>query len=770
MAAFDRLGMAPELVQAVEDMEWLLPTDIQAEGIPLILGGGDVLMAAETGSGKTGAFSLPVLQVVHETLRETSRAPPPLQPRSSSSDAASASAVALVQMNGWDRDTAFAVAPDGLLCQAREEHGWAGGRATHGCCVGGRAYYEVTVTDEGLCRVGWSTLTASRNLGTDASGIGYGGTGKASWARQFNTYGEPFGQGDVIGCLLDRVRNTCEFSRNGKRFGTAFKLPPELSRPGAAVLFPAAVLKNAELKFNFGASPFAHQPAAAASDSASDIAFPSLGAPLDAAHVATASAAAAAAARPSSQRKAGGARTPLALILEPSRELAEQTRAQVNLFKKYLKAPQLQETLLTGGINAKDQLRDLASGCDIVVGTPGRVQDFAQTGKLDLSQVQFFVLDEVDGLLDGGHSGVIDTLYKLLPKESPATGRRLQLVVASATLHSPAVKRLANTLMFHPTWVDLKGQDAVPDTVHHTVVRIDPSSDASWRGDQIDGLRTDGVHARDGKPFAVADAGAGIALQREATSLGVKILKYKYVRAAIDKHKMDQAIIFCRTRVDCDNLETYLNAVGGGAKAMVNEYSCACLHSGRPQQRRDNLEAFKEGRVRFLICTDVAARGIDVRGVPYVINMTLPDEKENYVHRIGRVGRADRMGLAISLVATVEEKVWYHSCPSRGKGCHNTRLRSQGGCCIWYNEQSLLDEVQEHLGCIIPVIDESMEVPVDEFDGKVVYGEKRNVAKSEYKGHADILAPSVRDLADLEDRAQSSFLALKRRKWGELVQ
>ena len=81
-----------------------------------------------------------------------------------------------------------------------------------------------------------------------------------------------------------------------------------------------------------------------------------------------------------------------------------------------------------------------------------------------------------------------------------------------------------------------------------------------------------------------------------------------------------------------------------------------------------------------------------------VINVTLPDEKQNYIHRIGRVGRADRMGLAISLVSKVQEKVWYHTCPSRGKSCNNRLLREEGGCCIWYNEMHYLDEIEEHLG------------------------------------------------------------------------
>ena len=104
-------------------------------------------------------------------------------------------------------------------------------------------------------------------------------------------------------------------------------------------------------------------------------------------------------------------------------------------------------------------------------------------------------------------------------------------------------------------------------------------------------------------------------------------------------------------------MEAYLNKIGGG-KNNNQKYSCTVLHGDRkPHERKANLEMFKQMEVRFLICTDVAARGIDIKGLPFMLNVTLPDEKSNYVHRIGRVGRAERMGLAISLVATVPEKV-----------------------------------------------------------------------------------------------------------------
>ncbi|XP_062591227.1 ATP-dependent RNA helicase DDX1-like, partial [Saccostrea cucullata] len=197
------------------------------------------------------------------------------------------------------------------------------------------------------------------------------------------------------------------------------------------------------------------------------------------------------------------------------------------------------------------------------------------------------------------------------------------------------------------------------------------------------------------------------------------------------------------------------------------KYSCVCLHGDRkPQERKANLQKFKDNKVKYLICTDVAARGIDISGLPYVINVTLPDEKQNYIHRIGRVGRAERMGLAISLVSTVKEKVWYHSnCNTRGRGCYNTNLTDHGGCCIWYDEPKLLEDVQEHLDITIDKVDPSMKVPVNEFDGKVTYGQKRKNTGGTYIGHAASLAPAVKELADLEKRAQTSFIDLKYRKF-----
>lgn len=127
MTAFEEFGVIPELGKAVDDMEWLLPTDVQAEAIPQILGGGDVLMAAETGSGKTGAFCLPILQIVHETLSDIRDGK-----KRKKADGGSTTAPMSYKMSLYDRGSALAVTPDGLRCQSREQRDWHGGRATVG--------------------------------------------------------------------------------------------------------------------------------------------------------------------------------------------------------------------------------------------------------------------------------------------------------------------------------------------------------------------------------------------------------------------------------------------------------------------------------------------------------------------------------------------------------------------------------------------------------------------------------------------------------------
>lgn len=127
MAAFEEMAVLPEIGKAVEEMDWLLPTDVQAEAIPLILGGGDVLMAAETGSGKTGAFCLPIIQIVCETLKE-------IQSGKGQGKVKAQAVSPTWILSVWDRDSAMAITPEGLRCQSREQREWHGCRANKGRC------------------------------------------------------------------------------------------------------------------------------------------------------------------------------------------------------------------------------------------------------------------------------------------------------------------------------------------------------------------------------------------------------------------------------------------------------------------------------------------------------------------------------------------------------------------------------------------------------------------------------------------------------------
>lgn len=532
------------------------------------------------------------------------------------------------------------------------------------CCEiflgSGRFYFESTVTDEGLCRVGWSTEKAYLDIGTDKFSFGFGGTGKKSNNRQFDDYGEAFGIHDVIGCLLDLNSGEISFTKNGKNLGLAFRLNDQMKRE---TFYPAVVLKNAEMLFNFGDTDLKYKipdgyvaVSKASKGNLKANPIDSQTGPVEA--------------------FVSKPNAPQAIIIEPSRELAEQTFQQLEKFKKHLKDPEIRVELLVGGQSSKEQIGAINKGVDIIVATPGRLEDFIAQGHILLSSCRFFVLDEADGLLKQGNAALIDRIHKQIPKLT-ADGSRLQMIVCSATLHDFEVKKMADRLMHFPTWVDLKGEDAVPDTVHHCVVMVDPQTDVSWKNTRQH-VATDDVHAKD-------NVRAGNTTP-ETLSEAVKMLKGEYCIRAIREHKMDRAIIFCRTKIDCDNLEKYFRQLGAA------EFSCVCLHADRsPNERKANLQTFKDKQVKFLICTDVAARGIDVTGLPFMINITLPDEKSNYVHRIGRVGRAERMGLAISLVSSVPEKVWYHGqwCQSRGKGCWNTNLLEKKGCCIWYNEPTV---------------------------------------------------------------------------------
>jgi ATP-dependent RNA helicase DDX1 len=454
---FDSLGLLEELVHAVSDLGWTLPTDVQDEAIPLILGGGDVCVSSETGSGKTAAFCLPMLQCVYETLRDA---------RSSTSkrklDGAGGSlSIVPVRLSVQDRDTACEVTSDGLACSTQGQgQKWCGVRSTYGA-KSGRMYFEVRVKGtsdgSGIVRVGVSTMSAHLELGKDAQGFGYGGTAMKSHANSFTPYGRKYGEGNVVGCLLDLVGKTLSFTVDGETQGVAFELPQDMQ---SAVFFPALSLKNCSVDVNFGQMPFSSLLPEGFRGFCQGI----LGEDIVSAD------------EEECFQQNSGPRKPLAIIMEPVIDLAEQVHQNLDEFLRYIETPKISTQLIVSGINEKVVKQELLRGTDIIVGTPGKLQDFLDKGILDLSRVRFFIIDEADRIVDSIGVAAFMKIFAAVPAGGAGVNR-LQVCFFSATLHSPSVRELSAKICVNPTWVDLKGANAIPDTVHHVVYRLDFARD-----------------------------------------------------------------------------------------------------------------------------------------------------------------------------------------------------------------------------------------------------------------------------------------------------
>lgn len=573
-------------------------------------------------------------------------------------------------------------------------------------------------------------------------------------AGEFEAYGEEYGAGDAIICCLDLDAGMVSYSKNGVPFGPAHQLPPNAP---SLTWYPHVCLKNCAVDLAVRGTGFMWPVPQG---------YTGIGDAPPAQRVAAADAACG----------TGAGRGPMALILEPARDLAEQVYEEVLAFTQHLTSPPLTCALLLGGVSPREQKAILAKGVDVVVGSPGRVEDAVDRGQLVVAGVRHFVLDEADRFTETENLALVTKLYGRLPKGGDGDGR-LQVCLFSATLHSDGVSELAGRVCLNPTWVDLKGKDHVPDSVHHVVVVADPAHAAlpgarrkAAKLAALPPVLTDAVH-RGGDVERKTALPPG---DKDASSEALKRLKPQLLIELIDAFAMSQCLIFCRTNLDCDLLERFLVAAGGGSsfrgrveKGKEGLYSCCVLAGMRSMdERRANLEAFKEGDVRLLVCTDVAARGIDIKGLPYVVNMTLPDPDENYIHRIGRVGRAECVGLAISIVAAprVRERVWYCQ-KSKKPPQKDTRDYAKGGNCLWYDEPGLLKKIEQRLGgetiaVVTPetgfALPEGMKVGVEY--GAV--GGGRPAEQLESAKHAGWLTTRVSELQEVEKAAQDSYLKL----------
>ena len=280
-------------------------------------------------------------------------------------------------------------------------------------------------------------------------------------------------------------------------------------------------------------------------------------------------------------------RTPRALILTPTRELADQVNDSVKTYGKYLS---LRSAVVYGGVGIGPQIQMLRRGIDILVATPGRLLDHLGQKTVDLSQIEILVLDECDRMLD---MGFIHDIRKILAKLPPSR----QTLMFSATF-SKEIQQLANTLLKSPTQIEVARRNTAAEQVEQVVHPVD----------------------RDRK--------------RE-------LLSYM-----IGFHNWKQVLVFTRTKHGANRLAEQLAKDG---------LKTAAIHGNKSQAARTRaLQDFKQGKVRVLVATDVASRGLDIDQLPHVVNFELPNVPEDYVHRIGRTGRAGNVGRAVSLVCSDE--------------------------------------------------------------------------------------------------------------------
>jgi superfamily II DNA/RNA helicase len=263
-------------------------------------------------------------------------------------------------------------------------------------------------------------------------------------------------------------------------------------------------------------------------------------------------------------------------------------------FELYGKYGKLSMALLIGGSSFVEQQQKLDRGVDVLIATPGRLIDLFERGKILLADVKILVIDEADRMLDMGFMPDVERIVGLLPKIR-------QTLFFSATM-PPEIRRLADTFLLNPKEISVDPPASAAQTVTQALVKV-----------------------------------RGAAKEKRAA-----------LRSLIDSEEVKSALVFCNRKRDVDVVFRSLERHG---------YSAAALHGDMAQPvRMETLQSFKDSKVRILVCSDVAARGLDIPAVSHVFNFDVPSNPEDYVHRIGRTGRAGRSGKAFTLALPEENK------------------------------------------------------------------------------------------------------------------
>ncbi|MEO1090735.1 MAG: DEAD/DEAH box helicase [Pseudomonadota bacterium] len=279
-----------------------------------------------------------------------------------------------------------------------------------------------------------------------------------------------------------------------------------------------------------------------------------------------------------------------ALVLAPTRELAQQIADGFQLYGK--KHTRLFQTVIVGGVPQARQARAMARGVDLLVATPGRLEDLVNQRLVRLDAVETLILDEADRMLDMGFAPAMARIAKLI-------GRDRHTILFSATMPK-AVEKLAAELLRDPVRVEIPSESLAVERIEQRV-HVVPQAE-----------------------------------------------KRTFVTSLLGDPAMERVILFTRTKHGADRVQQHLERAGVAAEAIHGNKAQGA--------RQRALKRFKSGDARVLVATDIAARGLDVQGITHVVNFDLPMEAETYVHRIGRTARAGSAGVAISLCAPGEEK------------------------------------------------------------------------------------------------------------------
>ncbi|MGR3572145.1 DEAD/DEAH box helicase [Brevirhabdus sp.] len=293
------------------------------------------------------------------------------------------------------------------------------------------------------------------------------------------------------------------------------------------------------------------------------------------------------------------ARMPRSLVLAPTRELAAQVAENFDTYSKHTK---LTKALLIGGVSFKEQDKLIDQGVDVLIATPGRLLDHFERGKLLLTGVQIMVVDEADRMLDMGFIPDIERIFNLTPFTR-------QTLFFSATM-APEIERITNTFLSNPAKIEVARAATTSDTIEQALI----------------------YHRPKRKDMAAKD-------------------KREILRAVIEAEgeACTNAIIFCNRKSEVDVVAKSLKKHG---------YNAEPIHGDLDQSRRmEVLAGFRDGSIRFLVGSDVAARGLDIPNVSHVFNFDVPGHAEDYVHRIGRTGRAGRKGKSFTIATPADDKL-----------------------------------------------------------------------------------------------------------------